>query len=88
MAPRTLSRSWNHWRHVLSRASKNVSFCSLEMMEMHNREIGSEYLSAKKEIESENHVRSSELKFASLIKLNIQNASPPSFHSSIHAMRC
>lgn len=48
MALRTLSRSvrssWYHWRQVFSRASKKVSFCSFEIIEMHNREIGSEYL--------------------------------------------
>lgn len=42
--PRTLSRSWYHWRHVFSIASKKVSFCSFEMMEIHKREIGSENL--------------------------------------------
>jgi hypothetical protein len=29
---------------VFSIASKNVSFCSFEMIWMHKREIGSEYL--------------------------------------------
>lgn len=42
--PRTLSRSWYHWRHVFSRASRKVSFCSLAIIEMHNREIGRAYL--------------------------------------------
>lgn len=41
-APRTLSRSWYHCRHVLSKASRKVSFFSLDMIEMQRREIGSE----------------------------------------------
>lgn len=38
--PRTLSLSWYHWRQVLSRASKNVSFRSLAMIDMQNRDVG------------------------------------------------
>lgn len=42
--PKTLSLSWYHWRQVLRSASKKVSFCSFEMIEMQRREIGRAYL--------------------------------------------
>lgn len=42
--PNTLSRSWYHCLHVLSNASRNVSFCSFAMIAMQKREAGSENL--------------------------------------------
>lgn len=42
--PNTLSRSWYHWRHVFSIASKYVSFCSFAMIEMQKRDVGKAYL--------------------------------------------
>lgn len=38
--PKTLSRSWYHCRHVLSMASKNVSFCSFAMIAIQTRDAG------------------------------------------------
>lgn len=39
--PSTRSRSWYHCRHVFSSASRYVSLCSLAMIDMQKRDVGS-----------------------------------------------
>ena len=78
MTPKTLSRSWYHWRQVFKRASKNVSFCSFEMIEMQSREIGSEYLKYNSQ------------KSAKFLIKNPKKEKhrPPALDSPVHAVRC